>query len=119
MFLMINTTILTSKVTADYEEKPNKLIPTIIVKGGLGILITIYGITEETAVIVSIDDAIIRYSNSNEYYNHINLFVGILDFGAIPFGNFKLYISIGNDIYSYQCRSFLFIFTYGITPIDK
>ena len=121
IFLMLSTALLTGTVNADYKEQPSNLIPTITVRGGLGIIIEIEGATEETSVAIVTDGAIIRFQTRHDYRNEIRIYVGIIDFGDFPalFDDFVLHISIGNDKYSYECKSFLFVYTFGFTPIDK
>lgn len=104
----------------DYEEQPTDLIPTITVSGGLGITIEIEDVNEGKSVIIVTDGAKIRFQRRNDFRNKIRIYVAITDLGDFPalFDHFVLHISIGNDKYSYECKSFLFVFTFGFTPLD-
>jgi hypothetical protein len=101
----------------DYEEKPNDLIPVISVSGGLGIYIDVEGITDETSIIVTIKDAKIRFIKKHYYWDPTSIYVAIVDFGALIIDSFLLHISMGNDIYSYQCKSLFLVFAFNFTPI--
>ena len=102
----------------DYREQPNDLIPVISISGGLGIYIDVSGITDETSIIITLEDAKIRFINRHDYRDSTKIYVAIVDFGAYIFDSFILHISMGNDIYSYQCKSLFFVFAFNFTPIE-
>jgi hypothetical protein len=99
-------------------EQPINLIPTITLYGGIGVRIEIEGIPEGTIINISVENAKMMGSLTFEFIDDIEIRLNIIDFMAFPFDSFILHISIDSETYSYQCRSFLFIFVYGITPID-
>ena len=120
MFLLISTTLLTGIANADFKEQSNNLNPIISVSGGLGINIEIEGVNDETSIVITLDGAFIRFINRIDVRDTIKIDVGTLDFGAfLGADDFILHISVGNNIYSYECKSFLFVFTFGFDPIDK
>jgi hypothetical protein len=119
IFLILSISIFSNAACVNCNEQSNNLIPIISVSGGMGINIKVIGATEDTSIIITLKDAMIRYTNRYDTAKDtINIYVAIIDFGAILFGNFLLYVSVGNDIYSYHCQSFLFVFAYNFEPID-
>jgi hypothetical protein len=118
MLLILSTSILPTVACADYEKQANNKILVISVSGGMGIHIEVEGVTDETSIAITLEDANIRFINKNEFLDSIDIYVAIIDFGGILFGSFVLHISVGNDVYSYQCRSFLLIFAYDFTPLE-
>jgi hypothetical protein len=111
----------TSLECVDNKKQSNDLTPVISVSGGFGIHIEIEGANDDTSIILTLEDAMIRYINRNDAVGgSINIFVAVLDLGSLLllFDTFVLHISVGNNLYSYQCQSFLLVFTYNFTPIE-
>lgn len=119
MFLLLSTNLVLGMVNAENKNQSNNLIPVISVSGGLGINIEIEGATEETSIVITLEGALVRFISRQDHRDSINIDVGIIDFGSFldhP-DDFKLHISVGNNVYSYDCKSFFFVFAFGFSPI--
>ena len=122
MLSVLSTTLFTGIANADFKEKSNNLNPVISVSGGMGINIEIEGASDETSIVITLEGAFIRFIDRIDVRDTIKIDVAILDFGAGAFLNpddFILHISVGNDIYSYESKSFLFVFTFDFNPISN
>ena len=113
-FLILSNPLLTYTISA--KENFEKTNPTITVNGGIGIEIWFYNVDDYTTVGATIDGARLFGTYTKIFFgNRVKLHLSIFDF----IGNeFNLNVFVGEQTWSFNCRSFLFIFVYEITPIN-
>jgi hypothetical protein len=110
-------TMLSVNVFANSEKNNANINPTITVRGGREIKILVYGVEDETSIAATVDGAFmydVSYSKDISG-TRIILRFKILD-GFFTEG-FILHVSIDDQNWSFECKSFLCFFVYGITPI--
>ena len=115
-FLIFGSHLSTSVTLVDFKEETNNTNPSITVRGGFGITIFVYGVDDETTIGATVDGAYLWYGYMDEYLgNRILIQLQIID---IIGNEFTLYVFVDNQVWAFQCHSFLDLFVYGITPIE-
>jgi len=102
-------------VQSSIENKVETTSAAVYVRGGLGIYIEVYGVTDKTAVSTTVKGFI---SSDIEYYivRNNRMYITIYTFALLPC-NFQLYITVYNQIFSYKGHAFLSS-VWGITPVN-
>ena len=89
--------------------------PIVLVRGGLGIKILIYGTDEETTIGAVVEDAVrIRSKESHILRNIVIIRLHIINF--LP-GPFIVHVFVGNDVWSFECNSRFFVYVNDIKPV--
>lgn len=89
--------------------------PIVLVRGGLGISILIYGTDDETTIGAVVEDAIrLRSKESHILRNIVIIQLSIIN--IVP-GPFIVHVFVGNDVWSFECESRFFVFVNDIKPV--
>jgi len=109
------STIGYNAVKTDIEKKTEAIGPTVTVRGGLGINIEIYGVSDNTAVSTIVKGFLMNYIGATKTIgDHIFILINTIAF--IPC-NFRLYVTVYDQTFSFKGHAF-YMFIWGITPID-
>lgn len=116
VMLLLVTPIISSEGVDVANSIPKSTVettsPIIHVRGGFGIYIDVYGATDQTLVSVTTRGALVLYKyisplKLSHFYIHLTIFT---------LHQFELYVSINNQIWSYQCNGLFFIVN-DVTPV--
>ena len=95
-----------------FENQIEKTDVTVYVRGGLGIHIFVYGISDETAVGIVTKGLFLPGIDSDSDWDHVYIYISTMAF--IP-STFQLDITVYGQTFSYKGNDF-FLFIWGITP---
>lgn len=122
LVVSVHVTAFEYSSTSSYHEQnsssthPTPIVPPIVlVRGGLGISILIYGAGDETTIGAVVKDAIrIRIKENHILRNIVLMQVNVIKF--LP-GTFTIHVFVGRDVWSFECSSHFFVFVSDIKPI--
>lgn len=108
--------ICSDNVQSNVDNKVETTNPIIHVRGGLGIHISVYGVTDDTVISTFVNGITITWSNT--IYVGLNLQnIHIFTFTLFP-NDFQLYIEVNDQEFNYEGFAFL-VFTDIKGPIDS